>query len=78
MKEEQAAQLQVGDTVYLTTMAYKTILKGKVIFEPATMKTPGHTAIKVIEPFEKSFAHVRTQRLFTSKAAAEVAARMKR
>ncbi len=79
MKKSQAEALQVGDTVYFTTKAFGYTIKAVICNEhlPERLRK-GQTAVKVVEPFEKSFVRVKTQRLFTSKEAAEVAARMQK
>lgn len=55
MKEDQATQLEVGDVVYLTTIANKTVLKAVICYEhlPSRLRK-SYTAIKIIEPFEKN------------------------
>lgn len=79
MKKSQAEALQVGDTVYFTTKAYGFTLRAVICHEhlPDRLRR-GLTAVKVIEPFEKRFIRVETKKLFISKEAAEVAARMQR
>lgn len=79
MKEEQATQLEVGDVVYLTTIANKTVIKAVICHEHLQDRLrKDFTAVKIIEPFEKNCVRIETSRLFTSKEAAEVAARLKR
>ena len=78
MNEKQVAELQVGDTVYFTTVAYGFTIKAVICHEhlPDRLRK-GYTAVKIVRPFEKSFVRIRTKRLFTSPEAAQVAARMK-